>query len=105
MYVIMRKLFSALLIGLLAICPLAGAKPVARYLDPEGIEIRVFDDKCKLDFQIKNLQYRAVWTDKKGKEIEGCAGPAGWGPVINLYFMDKTAFSLPVSIFVPIQEI
>ena len=65
--------------------------------DDQGIRITLYDEPCKLD-AVKNLKFRAVWTEK-GRDIEGCVGLRPDAGVVVAYFADKTVALIPMEIF------
>ena len=65
--------------------------------DNQGIRITLYDEPCRLD-AVKNLKFRAVWTEG-GQDVEGCAGARPDAGVVIAYFADKTVALIPMEVF------
>jgi hypothetical protein len=61
----------------------------------EGVTITLTDEPCALA-AVSNLKYRAIWSEP-GTRFDGCFGVSG--PVVILYFDDRTVVVLPVRAF------
>lgn len=65
--------------------------------EADGARIVLTDEDCKLD-AVKNLKYRATWTEK-GKEFEGCWSARVDAGVVMAYWADKTVVVIPIQAF------
>ena len=67
-----------------------------------NVTISLTNEPCASQ-SVKNLPYRAIWTEPNGK-IEGCYGVQS-GTVVMLYFEDKTVAVLPTQVFQKVTDI
>lgn len=73
------------------------ASPVAK-AEKDGVTITLFDEACKLD-SVKNLQYRATWTEKS-RSFEGCFSVQGG--IVIFFWSDLTVGLAPGQAFAPL---
>ena len=79
----------------------AHAKPIATAT--QGAVVVTFtDEPCTLSEQIKGLPGRATWTEK-GVVTEACYTLAG--PLLMIYYADKTLGLVPKADLQPVADI
>lgn len=78
----------------LAFPPKAHAKVLAG-AESQGIKVILTDEPCKLSDVVKNLPYRATWTER-GKVFEGCWAAHPQLPIVMSYWSDHTVGIIPV---------
>ncbi len=91
----------AVVIGLVLGGALYSAKvhAEAMFTTSDGtVAITLYSDPCELKGEIKNLPYKAVWTEA-GKTFEGCWLPRDDVRLVTAYFADKTVALIPYSVF------
>lgn len=90
-----------LMLALLLTASAAFAEPFAQ-VEGDGVRIVLYIEPCALP-AITNLPHRVEWT-AKGKTFAGC-----WGlnalSLIVMFFDDRTAVTIPASMFSLVQEV
>lgn len=93
-----KWMWVVLIVAALAATLYAGkvfGKPIYE-ADNGEVKVTLFDDPCELTDQIKNLRYKATWTEK-GQVFRGCWSPIPQLKMIHVYFEDKTVGLIPVN--------
>lgn len=100
-------IYVEITIATLIAIALAGAMRSA-YAEPRfaadgdnGAVITLFDDPCELKEHITNLQFKATWIEGD-KKFEGCWAPVQQMGIVQMWFMDKTAFPVPLRALKPV---
>ena len=79
----------------------AHAAAIAQIHDKD-VSITLYDEPCALA-EIKNLGYRATWTEG-GKTFQGCWAARADLEIVAAYFDDKTIALIPFGVIKPVKN-